>query len=433
MDISLYNLVYIITNIFGTYIIYKFMSIFFNRKEVNRKIELLSYLGYFIMITIVYLFIKIPVVMMICNISAFIGLSLNYKANIKKRILAVTYIYLISMCVEIIVIILLSGMRFTIFSENEYSISYSLIVLKVVTYIVVLVLGKFVNVKHSESVPMSYWVCIILMPVSSLYIILILFQTQDIVLLQVIIGLIFMLLINFATFYLFDRTLETLSNKIERVLFTKQNEYYNEQFNLMRNSLKSTREIKHDLINHLTVIYSLVHDNEIEYSLDHISKMLYTIGEKKEHAHSGNIIVDSILNFKLQEVEQKNIKIALDLNVPEEMDIPSFDMTIILGNLLDNAVSAVCKLTEERYINIIIKYDRGRFILNIDNPFEGKIAKEDDTFLTTKEDKANHGIGLQSIKTVLAKYNGTIDISHNEKVFSVTLFMYIELSESNGC
>ena len=69
----------------------------------------------------------------------------------------------------------------------------------------------------------------------------------------------------------------------------------------------------------------------------------------------------------------------------------------------------------------------------MDNPFEGKIAKEDDTFLTTKEDKANHGIGLQSIKAVLEKYNGSIDISHNEKVFSVTLFMYIELSESNGC
>lgn len=93
MDISLYNLVYIITNIFGTYIIYKFMSIFFNRKEVNRKIELLSYLGYFIMITIIYLFIKIPVVMMICNINAFIGLSLNYKANIKKRILAVLVLH----------------------------------------------------------------------------------------------------------------------------------------------------------------------------------------------------------------------------------------------------------------------------------------------------------------------------------------------------
>jgi sensor histidine kinase regulating citrate/malate metabolism len=107
-------------------------------------------------------------------------------------------------------------------------------------------------------------------------------------------------------------------------------------------------------------------------------------------------------------------------------------MAVILGNLLDNAITAVCELTEDRYVNIIIKYDKGRFILKIDNPFEGKILKEKNTLLTTKVDKSNHGIGLQSIKAVLEKYNGSMELVHSKKVFSVTLLMYIELFESNS-
>lgn len=120
----------------------------------------------------------------------------------------------------------------------------------------------------------------------------------------------------------------------------------------------------------------------------------------------------------------------LDLNVPEELNIPSSDIAIMLGNLLDNAITAVSKLTEERYINIIIKYDKGLFILHIDNPFEGEVIKEKNAYIITKLDKCNHGIGLQSIKDVLEKYNGSMEIVHSKKVFSVTLFIYIELFES---
>lgn len=43
MELSTYEMVYLITNIFGTYIVYKFMHIFFETKEANHKIEFLSY------------------------------------------------------------------------------------------------------------------------------------------------------------------------------------------------------------------------------------------------------------------------------------------------------------------------------------------------------------------------------------------------------
>ncbi|MPW26373.1 GHKL domain-containing protein [Alkalibaculum sp. M08DMB] len=425
MNISIYNMIYIISNIFGTYIICKFMSVFFERKEANKKLELFSYTVYYIVMTIIYFKINIPIVTMLFNIIAFMGLSMLYKANIKKRILAIALIYLILICIELIVIMLLSGMHFTIFSKNEYTLSYSLIVLKIVSYLVVLILNKYKNIKMGERVPFSYWVCLLLIPLSSLYIILILFQAQGLLIEQVILGIVFILLINFATFHLYDAISSTLSDKMHKKLIAQQNMYYDTQFNLMKSSLKATKIFKHDLMNHLSVIYTLVANEEKEASIKHICNMIEVCNDENKFADSGNINIDSILNFKLQESKQKNIPIFLDLYIPEKMDIPSFDLAVILGNLLDNAIKAVSELEEERYININIKYDKGRFIVNVENPFCGKLLKDGNEYLTTKKNKHNHGIGLDSIKIVLQKYDGFMEIKHIENIFFVTVLMFI--------
>ncbi len=55
MNIGMYDFLYITTNIFGTYIIYKFMMVFFSREDVNKKIEMCSYVGYFFAISLIYL------------------------------------------------------------------------------------------------------------------------------------------------------------------------------------------------------------------------------------------------------------------------------------------------------------------------------------------------------------------------------------------
>lgn len=431
MNTSIYEWTFIIMNFFGAYTVYKFMNIFFDRKKLRNKIELLSYIAYSIFIAAIYLIINIPVIVMICNIVAFMVLSLNYKSNIKKRIVSIALIYLILMCVEMIVALISGYFNFPLLSANDYSSVYGLIIVKILSYVVALIFSNYKNIKSGGFIPNSNWFCIVLMPMASLYIILTLFQASNLSWIQVMVGIVFMLLINFATFHLYDVIIEALSDKMEKMLLEQKNKYYENQFNLMKLSLESARTIKHDLKNHLSALYSLVQNEEKQKSLKHISDMIRICGQQKEYACSGNVAIDSILNFKLQEAEQKKIKTTLDINVPEELNVQSFDMTIILGNLLDNAITAVCKLAEQRYINIIIKYDKGRFVLHINNPFEGEIVKEGNALFTTKSGKSNHGIGLQSIKAVLEKYNGSIEIEHSKKVFSVTLLMYIALFESN--
>lgn len=425
MNFGLYEWVYIITDIFGIYTVYKFMSVFFERKKSDRKIELLTYLIYFLFISAIYLFINIPVILMLCNLICLIGITCNYDSTIKKRILSVVFIYLIFFCVETTVGLISGYFDFSIFSANNYSSIYGLILFRILSYAVVLVFNNYKNIKRGETVPSSNWFSILLIPASSLYIILVLFQADGLSIIQVIASVILLFLINFATFQLYDAITAALSEKINSILAMEQNRYYYNQFELMKASLDTTRAIKHDLKNHMLSISSLVNKGEKEETLNYIAEIMSSFNAGQNYASSGNIIIDSIINFKLQEAEQKEIVPELDLNIPEKIDIPSFDMTIILGNLLDNAINAASGAIGEKNINIVIKYDKGRLFLRIDNPYEGEIYEDKGRLLTTKTEKDNHGIGLNSVRKTVQKYSGILNIEYNHNIFSVTVLMYI--------
>ncbi|WP_243190801.1 sensor histidine kinase [Clostridium botulinum] len=343
----------------------------------------------------------------------------------KKRVFAAMFIYLILMCIEVIVINLLSGLQFDIFAENKYYYAYSLVVLKLATYIIVLLLNKYKKSKQGEQVHLSYWICITLIPMASMYIILLLFHLNIANITFMIVGVIFILMINFSTFYLYEVISLTCAKQAEKLWIIQQNKYYERQFNLMKSSMKVTKAIKHDLKNHLLTVYSLLQKEKSEEALKHISDIIEVYNSQEEYVRSGNTAIDSVLNFKLQEARQKNISVYLNLNIPESIEIPSFDMSIILGNLMDNAIYAVDKLECNRYINFKMKYTKGRLIVRIDNPFNGEMLIDGNKMLTTKGDRNNHGIGIESIKVILQKYDGSMEIQHDDNVFSVTLLLYI--------
>ncbi|WMJ86367.1 sensor histidine kinase [Anaerocolumna sp. MB42-C2] len=204
----------------------------------------------------------------------------------------------------------------------------------------------------------------------------------------------------------------------------QQNHYYEQQFELMKTALLNTKSLRHDMMNHISILYSLS-DNKDKLK-EYLSELMDARALNAEYACSGNLIVDSILNFKLQEAERKGIRMDLELNIPEHLDITSFDMTVILGNLLDNAISACDKLDkDERNIGVIIRYDKSRLLIEIKNPYADRIIYQRDQIQTTKEDKENHGIGLFNVRNTVEKYHGLLSFEHTENIFSVMALLFV--------
>lgn len=371
MELGIYEWVSITLDIFGTYVIYKFMGIFFDTRKSSRKMEFFSYALFYIVSTLLFIFVNVPIVLLLYNLIAFFILSYNYESSMKNRILSALFILLILVGVETTLGLLSGYLNFSLFMTNNYTSVYGMVACRIIAYAIFLILNNFKNIKKGETVPNSNWLSIALIPVSSLYIILLLFQARGIPFIQIMIGVILILLINFAIFYLYDVIVASLSDKMLSMLVMEQNKYYNKQLEMIKTSLQTTSTIRHDLKNHMFSIRSLVKSGNTKETLDYISEIVEDIGARKDRSETGNTVIDSIVNFKLQEAEQSGIKANLDLKIPEKLEIPSFDMTVILGNLLDNALNAVSKVKGEQIIDLKIKYDKGRLMIKADNPYEG--------------------------------------------------------------
>lgn len=426
MSVNIYDIVYIVGSIFMTYVIYKFMGIFYTVKTTDRRIEIGSYAMYFIVITILHRFVTVPIILMISNIGIFYLLTLNYKSSIKKRILTTVLIYLTLMCIEMIVVFATGYFELELLTKNNYGSLLGITIIRVISYVVALSIGNYKNIRQGDIVPSTYWLCIVTIPIGTLYLLITVFMAYDLTLISVFMSTVTVLVINFATFYLYDDLSQILSYKTDKILMNQQNKYYERQFELMKTSLKATNSIKHDLKNHLTSLFTLAEEDKKEELLGYLSKAIEIVDTRQEYARTENVGIDSIINFKLQNVIKDKIDVTVDLNVPKDLKIPSFDMTIILGNLLDNALNAVKKLDENKFINIKMKYTKGRLILKMDNSFNGIIIKKEGLITTSNKDEKNHGIGLENVKSTLEKYNGTLEFEYDDSNFHTFLLMYVE-------
>lgn len=415
---------YFFCSIFWTYNIYNLMMLFFDRKNVNTKKEIFCYVAYFLINNTTFFLFNVPIIFLLTNIIGFVIISLNYKANLKKRILAVIFTLLIPTAIEFIIIQLFSGLKIQLFARDQHEFNYLFSSIQLLLYMVILILRKFKNIKHGETVPASYWFFITCIPLTSLYIMILFLYVKEAPAFYTSVGVIALLTVNVLTFYLYDKITIMYIERTEKLLLEQQNKYYDEQFKIMNSSIKATRAIRHDLNNHIAIVSSLIEQGTSQEALQYLKDIKGSYNRNGNYVQTGNIAIDSVLNFKLQEADGQNVDVSFDISIPDTVEIPAFDIVTVLGNLLDNALDATCKLEDNRKIDLQMKYDKGRFLFKIENTYNGQVLKQDGIILTTKHNSSNHGIGLENVRKIVDKYEGMMDIEHDENKFSVTFLCY---------
>ncbi len=319
---SNYDYVFLISNIFGTYTIFRFMCIFFERDKSKRMHEFISYFIYFIFISYTHLIVNIPIITLIFNIGLFVLISFNYKSSMKKRLVSALFIYVILMSVESIVVIITGYIKLSLFdSTHYYSSIIGLISIKILSYLVVLVIQNFKNIKIGEIVPNSYWFSLIIIPLGTLYVTLLIFQNGNLNSNNIIICIIILFSINIIAFYLYDVLNSTYANKIEKTLLKQQIDYYCKQFEILEKSYKNVKSIRHDIKNHLFILATYIEDDDKDKTLDYIQTILNSSNYDSELAKSGNIDIDSMINYKLHNAKSNGIEVKVDLKIPATINI----------------------------------------------------------------------------------------------------------------
>lgn len=188
----------------------------------------------------------------------------------------------------------------------------------------------------------------------------------------------------------------------------------------MKKQMESTRRARHDLKHHMKAVHTMAENNECKKITEYIETYLEHVSLKKPLVYCTNFTLNALLVYYVQQAEAHKIKLKLNIELPEETNVKEADLTVLFGNLLENAIDACDKVQEnKRYINLkIYKPNSDSIVFYIENGFNGSIKKKNQQFLTTKAN--GNGIGIESVKYVVHKYNGDVNIKTDENKFIVS-------------
>lgn len=201
----------------------------------------------------------------------------------------------------------------------------------------------------------------------------------------------------------------------------RQQQYYVENLEHLIGSLKSER---HDFNNHLSVINGLLESGETDKAKSYAAQLVKDAAEYQNIVNVPYPAVRALLNHKLSAARDSGIELRLDVGLPEGLKLNEFDLTAILGNLLDNAAEACAGLTKTSpYINFTLKFQPDYLVVRIANPFipppEGKRG-------TTKTNPENHGFGLKNVEYLVDRHNGLMEIKKEDGIFEVDIALLVE-------
>lgn len=202
----------------------------------------------------------------------------------------------------------------------------------------------------------------------------------------------------------------------------KRQIFHTENMNHMINNLKAQR---HDFNNHIGCIYGLINMSKFQETKEYIEKLTKETNEYNEIINTNNPILASLLNMKIAKAKKEKIKVDINIDIDKDIDIEYIDMSIILGNILDNAIEGCQEIVEDqRYIEIDISLKMNNLIIKVINSKSDKIHLEVKTCnkkFTTKKDTENHGFGLRNVLQIVEKYRGIVKMEDKISTFIVNI------------
>lgn len=187
---------------------------------------------------------------------------------------------------------------------------------------------------------------------------------------------------------------------------------YNYYLSLQESQIK-VRNLYHDINNHL-ICLSHFKNEEVNNYIESINKELKDFQSK---FNTGNRILDIILNEKSIECKKNDIDFSCDINFKQCEFIHMIDVSAIFANILDNAIEACVQVKNNRYIKLRGTTVKSYYVIKCENNKTNEIKFKNDKLLTSKNDTFFHGVGLQSVKTSLKKYDGYIKIIDEKDKF----------------
>ncbi len=204
----------------------------------------------------------------------------------------------------------------------------------------------------------------------------------------------------------------TLGLAIKNILSNRQNkelqslmQMQKQQYDYQLQQSAAVRRLKHDMANHIGALRELVNQKKTEEAKAYIDTIWNIQDEFDLKIHTGDSFLDVIVNYYYYLAAKEKIEFIVSGKLTEKMHLEMFDITTLVGNILQNAMEAAAKTAVPRIRIELIEHKKELFIV-VSNSVAEKVNIKKGFFMTAKKDKVNHGLGLKNMIATVEKYHG---------------------------
>lgn len=208
--------------------------------------------------------------------------------------------------------------------------------------------------------------------------------------------------------------MESEMSAIERQLAMQAQSYAQ-----LTQSIEAAKTARHDLRHHLAAIGTFAGEKDLDGLCAYLSEYEQTLTDENEWKVCDNYTVNAVVRYYLGHAKDAGAELDVKLVLPAKLGILDTDMTIVFGNLFENAAQAVAGQTDgRRFISARCGIEHRKLILTVDNSME-PIARQ------PKNANPSLGVGQSSVTAVAEKYQGAVRFSCETDVYRASVYMTI--------
>jgi len=422
-----YQLFELITVIFEAFIVQQYINGFFERC-VKTRYAFLGYSLFCIGLSFLSLFYRLPIILVCYTVlGVFLLEYYLYSGNILTKFFIAFFFGVLMISSEIICVGIVSTLgEINLEDSHKYGLPRALMitVVKLVQILVVKILGILVKRRRGTNDNIEIKgalflvICQALSIILSYNIFMTAYNTDGNLTTTVLLSISAIIYINIIVFWYFDKIKTAYEYKHEKELVETKLEFQNEYYELLDEYQQETEALWHDMKKHISAIKEL-YQQDLKFNTErYINALDDKINDIPKIVRTSIPAINAILVDGLRKATKENIDVRLDINISQDTIINDFDLCVLLGNTLENAINACCLLPkgDKRYINVSILQSNSLMLIDVKNPFISSINA-----VSQKERK--HGYGLKNVRKVVKKYGGYIKIHDTYDIFHVSLII----------
>lgn len=176
------------------------------------------------------------------------------------------------------------------------------------------------------------------------------------------------------------------------------------------------RGYKHDFHHHLQTLKSYIASGEYDRAVAYIDELDEKLQSVDTMLKTGNVSLDAILSAKMSQAKLAGIAVEVKANVPDDLTLSDVELSIIVGNLLDNATEACQNAADDRFIRLYISMKGKMLYFYMLNSAGEKREKTGSLFSSRKS--GLHGFGLRRAEAIIEEHGGWVKYNSEDGAFT---------------